>query len=43
MTSFMDIDAENRRVEIGYTFYRPSVRRSGINTEAKAPAAYPCV
>jgi len=35
MTSFMDIDAENRRVEIGYTFYRPSVRRSGINTEAK--------
>jgi RimJ/RimL family protein N-acetyltransferase len=35
MTSYMDIDAANRRVEIGYTWYRPAVRRTGINTEAK--------
>ena len=35
MTSYMDIDAENRRLEIGSTWYRPSVRRTGLNTEAK--------
>jgi len=35
MTTFMNIDAENRRVEIGSTFYAASVQRSGINTEAK--------
>ncbi|HVA33298.1 MAG TPA: GNAT family N-acetyltransferase [Candidatus Baltobacteraceae bacterium] len=35
MTSYMDIDAANRRVEIGSTWYRPSVRRTGLNTEAK--------
>jgi RimJ/RimL family protein N-acetyltransferase len=35
MTSYMDIDDANRRVEIGSTWYRPSVRRTGLNTEAK--------
>jgi RimJ/RimL family protein N-acetyltransferase len=35
MTSYMDIDGANRRVEIGYTWYRPAVRRTGLNTEAK--------
>ena len=35
MTSYMDIDAANRRVEIGSTWYRPAVRRTGLNTEAK--------
>jgi RimJ/RimL family protein N-acetyltransferase len=35
MTSFMNIDAANRRVEIGSTWYRPRVQRSGVNTECK--------
>jgi RimJ/RimL family protein N-acetyltransferase len=35
MTSYMDIDAANRRLEIGSTWYRPAVRRTGLNTEAK--------
>jgi RimJ/RimL family protein N-acetyltransferase len=35
MTSYMDIDAANRRVEIGSTWYRPAVRRTGLNTETK--------
>lgn len=35
MTSYMDIDAPNRRLEIGSTWYRPSVRRTGLNTEVK--------
>jgi RimJ/RimL family protein N-acetyltransferase len=35
MTTYMDIDAENRRLEIGSTWYRLSVRRTGLNTEAK--------
>ena len=35
MTTYMNIDAANRRVEIGSTWYRASVQRSGLNTEAK--------
>lgn len=35
MTTFMNIDATNKRVEIGSTWYRVSVQRSPLNTEAK--------
>lgn len=35
MTTFMNIDAVNRRVEIGSTWYRKRVQRSGLNTECK--------
>lgn len=35
MTTYMNIDATNRRVEIGSTWYRKSVQRSPLNTEAK--------
>jgi len=34
-TSYMNIDAENRRVEIGSTWYAASVQRTGLNTECK--------
>ncbi len=35
MTTYMNIDAANRRVEIGSTWYRQSVQRTSLNTEAK--------
>jgi len=35
MTSYMNIDAANRRVEIGSTWYRQAVQRSGVNTSCK--------
>jgi RimJ/RimL family protein N-acetyltransferase len=35
MTTYMNIDAANRRVEIGSTWYARRVQRSGLNTEAK--------
>ncbi len=35
MTTFMNIDATNRRVEIGSTWYRKSVQRTPLNTECK--------
>ena len=35
MTSYMNIDAVNRRVEIGSTWYAARVQRSGVNTECK--------
>jgi N-acetyltransferase len=35
MTTYMNIDANNRRVEIGSTWYRQSVQRTALNTEAK--------
>ena len=35
MTTYMNVDAVNRRVEIGSTWYARSVQRSGLNTEAK--------
>jgi RimJ/RimL family protein N-acetyltransferase len=34
-TSYMNIDAEHRRVEIGSTWYARSTQRTGINTECK--------
>ncbi len=35
MTTYMNIDAAHRRVEIGATWYRRRVQRSAINTECK--------
>ena len=35
MTTYMNIDPTNRRVEIGSTWYRRSVQRTPINTECK--------
>ena len=35
MTTYMNIDASNRRVEIGSTWYAKSVQRSPLNTECK--------
>lgn len=35
MTSYMNIDANSKRVEIGSTWYRQSVQRSPLNTECK--------
>jgi len=35
MTTYMNVDAANRRVEIGSTWYRRAVQRTGLNTEAK--------
>src|SRR6202522_560826 len=35
MTTFMNIDEKNRRVEIGSTWYRKRVQRSGVNTQCK--------
>ena len=35
MTTFMEVDAKNLRVEIGSTWYRTSVRRTALNTQAK--------
>ncbi|UII77324.1 GNAT family N-acetyltransferase [Flagellimonas sp. HMM57] len=34
-TRFCSVDAPNRRVEIGYTWYAKHVQRTGINTECK--------
>ncbi|MEM8796021.1 MAG: GNAT family protein [Pseudomonadota bacterium] len=35
MTTYMNIVAAHRRLEIGHTWYRPAVQRSGLNTECK--------
>ena len=35
MTTYMNIDASHRRVEIGSTWYANSVQRSPLNTECK--------
>jgi N-acetyltransferase len=35
MTTYMNIDAANRRLEIGSTWYRASVQRTALNTECK--------
>ncbi len=34
-TSYMNIDAENQRVEIGSTWYAQNAQRTGLNTECK--------
>jgi RimJ/RimL family protein N-acetyltransferase len=35
MTNYMDVDAANRRLEIGATWYRKAVQRTALNTECK--------
>lgn len=35
MTTYMNVDAANRRVEIGSTWYAQRVQRSPLNTESK--------
>jgi N-acetyltransferase len=35
MTTYMNIDAKNRRIEIGSTWYAKSVQRTPLNTECK--------
>ena len=35
MTTYMNVDSGNRRVEIGSTWYRKSVQRTEINTQCK--------
>jgi RimJ/RimL family protein N-acetyltransferase len=35
MTTYMNIDAANRRLEIGSTWYRRRVQRSALNTQCK--------
>lgn len=35
MTTFLNADSANRRVEIGATWYRKSVQRTGLNTQCK--------
>jgi RimJ/RimL family protein N-acetyltransferase len=35
MTTYMHIDAENHRLEIGSTWYRQSVQRTSLNTQCK--------
>ena len=34
-TRYFNVDAKNRRLEIGHTWYSKSVHRTGLNTEAK--------
>ena len=34
-TTFCNVDHDNRRVEIGYTWYSQRVQRSAVNSEAK--------
>ena len=35
LTTFCHVDADNRRVEIGYTWFARSAQRTGVNTESK--------
>jgi N-acetyltransferase len=35
MTTYMNVDAANRRVEIGSTWYAKRVQRSGVNSQCK--------
>jgi RimJ/RimL family protein N-acetyltransferase len=35
MTTYMNVDAINRRVEIGSTWYRQAVQRTALNTQCK--------
>jgi N-acetyltransferase len=35
MTTYMNIDADTKRIEIGSTWYRQSVQRTAMNTECK--------
>jgi len=35
MTTYMNIDIDNKRIEIGSTWYRQKVQKTTLNTEAK--------
>ena len=35
MTTYMNVDSVNRRVEIGSTWYRKCVQRTSLNTQCK--------
>jgi len=35
MTTYLNVDAANKRLEIGGTWYRQSAQRTGLNTECK--------
>ena len=35
MTTYMNVDAANRRVEIGATWYRKAAQRTDLNTQCK--------
>ena len=35
MTTYMNVDKENKRVEVGSTWYAKSVQRTSLNTECK--------
>jgi len=35
MTTYMNVDAVHKRIEIGSTWYRKAVQRTGLNTECK--------
>src|SRR5882757_1323668 len=35
MTTYMNVDTPNRRIEIGSTWYAKRVQRSGVNTQCK--------
>ena len=43
MTTYMNVDAANRRVEIGSTWYAKRVQRSALNTQCKLLLLDPCV
>src|ERR1035437_8543198 len=43
MTTYMNIDAKNRRVEIGSTWCARSAQRTAAQYRMQAHAAYPCV
>ncbi|MDZ4265324.1 MAG: GNAT family N-acetyltransferase [Mycobacterium sp.] len=34
-SSYLNVDAPNRRLEIGHTWYTPMARRTGVNSETK--------
>ena len=34
-TSYLNVDSENRRLEIGFTWLDPAVQRTAVNTECK--------
>ena len=43
MTTYMNVDAPNRRVEIGSTWYAKRVQRSALNTQCKLLLLGTCV
>ena len=43
MTTYMNVDAANRRVEIGSTWYAKRVQRSALNTQCKLLLLHACL